>query len=243
MMRRTVTRAAAKSALLLAVNITAGSAIAAPGHDTAAQQAEAHEAAGKATHEWGEKSVPQFEPKYQAQFRAPLVSTGYEFETSTLADGLVHPWSIEELPDGQGYLVTEREGRLRLVKKDGSVSHPIKGVPKVENRKPDSSWPTQAGLLDVKLGPSFAKDRHVYLTYSKPVGDDQSVTAAARGKLNADLTALEDVQDIFVQSPPSKTRMHYGSRIIFDDHGHLFITTGEHSSLKTRGFAQHLDKM
>jgi glucose/arabinose dehydrogenase len=123
---------------------------------------------------------------------------------------------------------------------DGTVSAPVEGVPEVENREPDTGWPTQGGLLDVKLGPRFAEDRMVYLTYAKPLGDGLSATAAARGRLAEDLRRLEGVEDIFVQEPPSPTRMHYGSRIVFDGHGHAFITTGEHSSLGERDFAQQL---
>ena len=100
-------------------------------------------------------------------------------------------WSIPggdraALPDG-GYLVTERAGRLRHVAEDGTVSDPISGVPEVLNQE-------QGGLLDVALSPSFTSDRMVYLTYSKPMDEGMSATAAAaRGTLNEDMTALEGV--------------------------------------------------
>jgi len=191
--------------------------------------------------DWGEKNVPEFEPLHPLQTRAPITSTSVDLVTETVAGDLVHPWGIAELPGDEGFLVTERPGDLRHVTMEGDVSEPISGVPEVENRPPEGGG-TQAGLLDVKLGPDFAEDRMVYLTYSKPVEDDMSVTAAARGRLSEDLTALENVEDIWVQSPPSPTRMHYGSRIVFDGDGHAFITTGEHSSLAERDFAQQLDK-
>jgi glucose/arabinose dehydrogenase len=126
------------------------------------------------------------------------------------------------------------------VSPDGAVSEPIAGVPEVVNRPAGTGWPTQAGLLDVKLGPDFAETRMVYLTYAKPLADGMSATAAARGRLSEDLTALAGVEDIFVQEPPSPTEMHYGSRIVFDGRGHAFITTGEHSSLMERDFSQQL---
>lgn len=194
-------------------------------------------------HEWGQQNAPEYAPLYDAQFRAPITVSDVATRVGTLAEGLVHPWAIAVLPERDaGVLVTERPGRLRHVAPDGTVSAPIEGVPEVENRAPDTIWPTQAGLMDVKLGPDFAEDRMVYLTYSKPLDDDKSVTAAARGRLSEDLRRLEDVEDIFVQSPPGDTRMHYGSRIVFDGRGHAFITTGEHSSHHEREFAQHLDK-
>jgi glucose/arabinose dehydrogenase len=213
------------------VIITAAIALAAPG-DLPAQERE---------HAWGARSAPDYEPAYAAQFRAPIVVTDHTLEPRELASGLVHPWAVAELPDGLGFLVTERPGRLRHVATDGTVGEPITGVPEVENRAPDSSWATQAGLLDVKLGPTFADDRMIYLTYAKPLPDDMSATAVARGVLSEDLRALTDVEDIFVQEPPSPTRMHYGSRIVFDGDDIAFITTGEHSSLMERDFSQRLD--
>lgn len=192
--------------------------------------------------EWGEKNAPQFEPVHPLQTRAPIVASDYEVATETLASGLVHPWAVEEMPGGQGFLVTERNGTLRHIAMDGTVSDPISGVPEVYNQPPEGSSSVQAGLLDVKLGPDFAEDRMVYLTYSKPMDDNMSATAAARGTLSDDMTALEGVEDIWVQAPPSPTPMHYGSRIVFDGNGHAFITTGEHSSLMERDFSQQLDK-
>lgn len=198
-------------------------------------------AAQQAAHEWGEKNTPQFEPAWPTQTRAPITASDESPQTRTLVEGLVHPWAVEQLPSG-GFLVTERPGRLRYVSPAGELSEPIAGVPDVENRAPGTGWATQAGLLDVKLGPNFAEDRWVYLTYAKPMADDLSATAAARGRLSEDMSALTAVEDIWVQAPPSPTRMHYGSRIVFDGDGHAFITTGEHSSHVEREFAQHPGK-
>jgi glucose/arabinose dehydrogenase len=190
-------------------------------------------------HDWGERSAPGFEPAYDLQTRAPLMDSDVALQTETIVSGLVHPWAIAVLPGG-GWLVTERPGRLRHVAPDGALSEPIAGVPKVENRPPAPGESIQAGLLDVKLGPNFAQDRMVYLTYAKPVDEERSATAAARGRLSDDMSTLENVEEIFVQEPPTTHRKHYGSRIVFDGAGHAFVTTGEHSSLETRDFAQQL---
>ncbi len=173
-------------------------------------------------------------PARPEQFRAPLEQSDVEIARSVVAEGLEHPWGIEVLPDGGGYLVTERPGRLRHVSEDGTVSEPISGVPEVLNQK-------QGGLLDVALSPDFANDRRVYLTYSKPV-EGGSATAAAYGTLSQDMTALQDVTDIFVQTPAANAPMHYGSRLVFDGNGHVFVTTGEHFTQKYRDYAQDLDK-
>ncbi len=181
---------------------------------------------------WGSRNT-SFDPAFPEQFRAPAQQSATELGTRTLADGLEVPWGIATLPSGEGFLVTERAGRLRHVTLDGRVSDPVDGVPEVYSRG-------QGGLLDVALSPDFDSDRLVYLTYAKPLGWRKSVTAAARGRINEELSALEDVSEIFVQNPPSTTSKHYGSRIVFDEEGYAFITTGEHSSGSERVLAQDL---
>ncbi len=183
---------------------------------------------------YGDRNT-DFEPAFPEQFRAPITPSGVELDLEVIASDLVHPWGIATLPDADGWLVTERPGRLRHVLPDGSVSEPIGGVPEVHAVD-------QGGLLDVALGPDFETDRMVYLTYSKPMGYGLSATAAARGTLSVDLSALEDVEDIFVQDPPDDTAKHYGSRIVFPGDGTAFVTAGEHSSMETRVYAQDLDK-
>lgn len=181
----------------------------------------------------GPKNVPEFAPAFENQTRAPAMKSGVDVSVTTVADGLEHPWGVEVLPEG-GYLVTERPGRLRVIAPDGSVGAPVKGVPEVFARK-------QGGLLDVALAQDFAASRVIYLTYAKPMGRGTSATAAARGVLSADMRTLSNVQEIFVQSPPSPSPMHYGSRIVLDD-DFVYITTGEHSSKQERVYAQDLDK-
>ncbi|WP_246472561.1 PQQ-dependent sugar dehydrogenase [Azospirillum tabaci] len=152
----------------------------------------------------------------------------------TVASGLSHPWGLAFLPDGR-MLVTEKDGRLRIVAQDGTVSAPVKGVPKVDDRG-------QGGLLDVALDPDFAQNRFVYLSYSEPgTQDGTNSTAVARGALNADETALTDVRVIFSQKPKVESRMHYGSRLVFDRQGHLYVTLGERSLERFRTQAQDLD--
>ena len=190
-------------------------------------------AAAAQTHQWGERNT-DFPPAFPEQFRAPLADSGVELQTEVLAGGLVHPWGIANLPDSGGWLVTERAGRMRHVAPDGTVSEPIAGTPDVLAQ-------SQGGLLDVALGPTFADDRVIYVTYAKPV-EGGSATAAARMVLAEDLSSVSEVQDIFVQEPASPTPMHYGSRIVFPGDGTAFITTGEHSRDEERPYAQDLDK-
>ena len=177
-------------------------------------------------------NVPGFHPAFPEQTRAPAIRSGFELAVATVAQPFEHPWGVALLPDG-GYLVTERPGRLRVVASDGTISPPVAGIPEVVARG-------QGGLLDVAVSPTFAEDRTLYWSYAKPMGGGASATAAVRARLAEDASSLTDVQDVFVQDPPSPTTNHYGSRVVPDGAGHLFVTTGEHFSLRERQLAQDL---
>lgn len=183
--------------------------------------------------EQGPPNVPEFEPAFAGQTRAPALEPEYALTTQEVAGGLTHPWGIAVLPGG-GYLVTERSGALRHISADGTLSEPISGVPEVMARR-------QGGLLDVAVTSLFLEDRRVFLTYSKPVGSGESATAAATGLLSEDMTRLEQVTDIFVQEPASDSPMHFGSRVTING-DFVWITTGERSAEHLRPFAQDLDK-
>ena len=163
----------------------------------------------------------------------------YQSEEGTLTvdevvGGLQHPWAVAFLPDNKGMLVTERAGALRRVTPEGKLSAPISGVPKV--------WVQgQGGLLDVELSPDFAKDRMVYLTYAEAASDGKTGgTAAGRGRLSDDMTRLEGFTRIFQQQPKLSVGNHFGSRIVFDRDGYLFIALGENNNRPT---SQDLDKL
>jgi aldose sugar dehydrogenase len=168
-----------------------------------------------------------FAPAFANQTRAPALPTT-AVTVETFAVGLEHPWGISPLGNGQ-LLVTERPGRLRVVNLDGEVSAPLRGLPEISAER-------QGGLLDVAVSPNFVTDRTIFWTYSKPV-QGGTMTAAARGQL-ADDGSLSDVRDIFIQNPPSRTPMHYGSWIIPTADGVVWITTGERSAEGEREKAQ-----
>lgn len=161
----------------------------------------------------------------------------HSFRINQLAAGLEHPWGLAFLPDGR-ILVTERPGRLRIVK-SGSFSSrtinelpqtaqedlleplPVRGVPPVVARG-------QGGLLDVALHPRFTENGLVYLSYAG-AGASGIGTEVARGRLNGN--RLEDVQVIFRMQPKSDTRQHFGSRLVFDRDGYLYITLGDRGDM------------
>ena len=153
----------------------------------------------------------------QASAKEELLDTKLgPVKVETVAEGLERPWGFVFLPDGQ-MLVTEKPGRLRIVGKDGAISEPVKGVPKVIDKG-------QGGLLDVALDPNFAENALVYLSYSEP-GKGGTGTAVARGTLGDG--SLDDVEVIFRQKPKIEGGLHFGSRLAFAPDGTLFVTLGE----------------
>ncbi len=146
-----------------------------------------------------------------------LRSAHHDYRVVTVADGLIGPWSIAFLPGGD-ILITEKAGRLRLVRNGVLRMAPIEGVPEVLDQG-------QGGLMDVLPHPDFQSNQFVYLTYSKPIGDGtEATTAVARGRFVND--RLTDVEDIFVAETRGRAG-HYGSRLAFDADGYLFVTVGE----------------
>lgn len=150
----------------------------------------------------------------------------------TIADGLPHPWAIDFLPDGR-MIVTERGGRMRIVTQAGGIGEAIQGVPEVDVGG-------QGGLLDVAVHPNFTENRLIYWSFSE-AGQGGNSTAVARGRLSEDATTLNEVRVIFSQKPKLRSNMHFGSRLVFDGNGHLFVTLGERSAAKFRVQAQQLD--
>jgi aldose sugar dehydrogenase len=186
---------------------------------------------GGAPVETNEANAPNQQPAFEGQTRAPGVQTTVQMVSETVAEGLENPWGLVPLPEG-GFLVTEKPGRLRLVSAGGEIGAPVAGVPAVVSEG-------QAGLLDVELSPDFASDRLVYLSFSEPRQGGNG-TAVARGRLSEDGTRLERVETIFSAMPTYDNFMHYGSRIVFDRQGRLYVTLGERSDLETRPQAQDL---
>ncbi|NIX76302.1 PQQ-dependent sugar dehydrogenase [Microvirga terricola] len=160
-----------------------------------------------------------------------------EVIVETVARGLENPWSLAFLPDNR-MLVTERPGRLRIVSADGKLSAPIANVPPVAAHG-------QGGLLDVTLDPKFAQNRLIYLSFAENRGEDRAGTSVARARLSDDGKTLENLQVIFRQEPAHTGDNHFGSRLVFDRDGNLFVTLGERFDLREQAQnpANHLGKI
>ncbi|QOR38037.1 PQQ-dependent sugar dehydrogenase [Billgrantia diversa] len=155
-------------------------------------------------------------PHVLAQPKESVQTEAGALGLETVVDGLVHPWGMAFLPNGQ-LLITEREGRLRLLSQEEKLSDPLEGVPEVFNQG-------QGGLLDVALHPDFESNQQVYLSFSEP-GDGGATTALGRARLNDN--RLEDFEVVFRMEPRVEHKNHFGGRIVFADDGTLFLTLAE----------------
>ncbi len=143
---------------------------------------------------------------------------------------------MDFLPDGR-LLITERPGSLVIVTvdgDDGEISEPITGVPTV-------AASGQGGLLDVALAPDFATSRLVYLSFAEPRGNNQNGTTVLRARLSNNDRSLESPQVIFRQQPAWNSNLHFGSRLVWDKDGLLYITLGERSLPEPRQQAQSIN--
>ena len=153
-------------------------------------------------------------------------SVYHDFHAMTVADGLEVPWSVTWLPDGD-MLVTERPGRLRIVRDGRLLPVPVAGVPEVFARG-------QGGLFDVLPHPDFATNRLLYLSYARPKGEG-STTAVVRGRFEDDrLTGVEDVFEA-----QSQGRGHYGGRLAWDRGGYLRVSVGDRMARTSGDLAAH----
>jgi aldose sugar dehydrogenase len=146
----------------------------------------------------------------------------HRIRVNKLTEGLSHPWALAFLPDGR-MLVTERPGRLRVIGKDFKLDpQPVGSVPAV-------AAVGQGGLMDVVLHPKFAENQWVYLSYS--AGDNKGIgTEVARGVLKGN--QLDNVQVIFRMQPKLRNGYHFGSRLVFDRDGYLYITLGDRGEME-----------
>lgn len=181
-----------------------------------------------------EPKVTEFEPAFPEQTRAPAVETETELDVEIVVDGLGVSWGMAEF-DTNRLLVTQRDtAELLIVNLENyAVSDPIEGTPEVNNAG-------QGGLLDVAIAPDFDDSRLVFLTFSQDV-EGGTVTAVGKGVLSEDEASLENFEVIFQATPAYEGDLHYGGRIIFDEDGNLFLTTGERSDDPIRERAQDLD--
>jgi len=177
------------------------------------------------------KANADYPPAFEGQTRTAGAKTRMPYGHTVLTDKLESPWGIAVLPDGR-LLITEKKGSMRIVSADGTLSEAITGIPEVDLRG-------QGGLLGLALDPDFPNNRTVYWSFSEAVRGGNH-TAVGKGRLSADEKSIENATVIYRALPSHDGTLHYGSRIVFDKAGNLFVSTGERSDLVTRPQAQDL---
>jgi glucose/arabinose dehydrogenase len=178
-----------------------------------------------------EANAPDQKPAFAEQTRAKAPSKLSKVKVETITSELASPWAVEPLKDGR-FLVTEKEGRLRVVTADGRVLPPIAGIPQVDNSG-------QGGLLDVAVDERDDDKLTVCITYSEPREDDKNATAAACGTATgSENLTLSDLEVVFQQQPAWESDKHYGSRLLFAADDVVWITTGERSNPDSRHLSQ-----
>ena len=153
-----------------------------------------------------------------SQENPPLIETPEQtkYGTETIVDGIEVPWGMTFLSEKE-LLVTEKKGVLYRVSNGNKTE--VSGLPEVYKRG-------QGGLLDVAVHPDFKSNNLIYMTLSSHIeGDKGGNTALYQAKLNAN--TLEDVKLLYKATPNTTKGQHWGSRIVFDDDGHLFFSVGD----------------
>lgn len=174
----------------------------------------------------------KYKPAFEGQTRIASVKTNTPYEGKMISDVLKNPWGIAVLPDGR-FLITEKEGTMRIASTSGEVSAKIMGLPPVNSSG-------QGGLLGLTLDPEFSNNRMVYWTFSENV-QGGNLTAVAKGTLSADERRIENTSVIYRATPAFNGDKHFGGRILFDKSGNLIFSTGERSEAETRPQAQDLN--
>ena len=169
---------------------------------------------------------------FSGQTRIGAIKTKTPLSVTILDSSLEHPWGICNLPDGR-LLITDKMGSMRIETLAGKLDKTITGFPKVNPKG-------QGGLLDVNIDPDFASNHIIYWDYSEP-RPDGLLLAVAKGKLSSDETKVENPTVIYRATPAYKGNLQFGSRIVFDKQGNLFVSTGERSAKEIRVQAQDLN--
>jgi len=178
------------------------------------------------------KANTDYKPASAGQTRIGGVTTKTPYTVTVINSELKGPWGMHVLPDGR-LLISGKPGNMQILTTDGKLDKTITGFPEVQ-------YANQGGLLDVNIDPDFTKNRMIYWTYAQP-SEAGATLAIAKGKLSADETKLEDVKVIYEVTPRYKGAGQFGSRLVFDKQGNIFVTSGDRQANDIRVKAQDLN--
>jgi aldose sugar dehydrogenase len=177
------------------------------------------------------KANTDYKPAFEGQTRIGAVKTVTPYKVEKIAEKLGKPWAVIPLPDGR-LLITEKHGYMQIHDAGGALIKKITGFPEVDSEE-------QGGMLDVALDPAFENNKTIYWSFSEKHGDG-NLTAVAKGQLDEAAGKIQHPVVIFRATPALKSHLHFGSRLVFDKDGNLFVSTGERSILEGRAQAQLL---
>ncbi len=172
-----------------------------------------------------------YRPAFAGQTRVAGIKTKTAYKVERISDDLNRPWAVVPMPDGR-LLITEKSGYMQIHDANGALVKKITGFPKVEDGG-------QGGMLDAALDPNFPTNKTIYWSYSEKY-EGGNLMAVAKGQLNEAAGTIDLPVVIFRATPALRSSLHFGSRLIFDKAGHLFVATGERSILEGRKQAQWL---
>lgn len=167
-----------------------------------------------------------------ASVPGPLDTLDYAIDVDVFVEDLEVPWAVDFI-DEQTALITERRGRLRVVKNARLLPEPVAGTPAMSPALREEQY-VQGGLLDVTVDPNYADNGWIYLAYSHVLdkssedGRALSMTRVVRGRIRDNRWVDEQVvfeapHDTYADTPP----YHYGSRVVFDPDGYLYVSVGD----------------
>jgi aldose sugar dehydrogenase len=173
-----------------------------------------------------------YKAAFIGQTRIAGVKTTTPYKVEKIASKLGPPFAIVAMPDGR-LMVTIKSGYMEIHDTNGKLVKKITGLP-------DVVYGGQGGLLDVAFDPNFAGNNMMYWSYSEKY-QQGTVTSVAKGRLNEAAGKVENVSVIFRATPATSSNIQYGSRLVFDKNGNLFVSIGEKYIPEARVQAQQLD--
>ena len=173
-----------------------------------------------------------YKPAFAGQTRIAGAKTNTPYTVDKIANKLGAPFAIVAMPDGR-LMVTIKSGYMEIHDRNGALVKKITGFPAVV-------YAGQGGLLDVAFDPKFSSNKIIYWCYAEEYSG-QNLTAVAKGKLNEAEGKVEEVSVIFRATPGTGSTLQYGSRLVFDKDGNLFVSVGEKFMPQSRVEAQDVN--
>lgn len=173
-----------------------------------------------------------YKPAFAGQTRIAGIKTHTAYKVEKLAENIGIPWAVTPLPDNR-LLITDKKGFMQIFDANGKFVKKITGFPGVD-------LIGQGGMLDVALDPGYSRNKMIYWSYAEKYNGG-NLMAVAKGRLDEPGSTIQAPEVIFRATPALSNGFHFGSRLIFDKDGFLFVSTGERSILEGRPQAQLLN--